>query len=90
MLKLEIKATIVPSKLSEFSKTRETLLEKLDHIQDLKKVSSDQMENKYHIKLLFEENISIDDIKQSAWYTYLIGAIEVLGKENQIEIITTK
>lgn len=89
MLKIEIKATIAENKLSEFSKTRESLLAKLEGAEGLKSLASDQLENNYHIKLMFEEYVLINDVKQSPWYIYLLGAIQVLGKENHIEIFTT-
>lgn len=88
MLKIEITAIIAENKLSEFSKTRDSLLAKLENINGLKSLASDQLQNKYHIKLLFNDDVLIDEVKQSAWYTYLVGAIEVLGDGNEIEIST--
>ncbi len=88
MLKIEITATIAENKLNEFSKTRDSLLAKLENIKGLKSLASDQLQNRYHIKLVFEDDVRIYDIKQSAWYTYLVGAIEVLGDGNNIEIST--
>ena len=90
MLKIEIKATIAENKLSEFSKARESLLAKLECINGLKSLASDQFQNHYRIKLLFEDEVLVEDVKQSTWYNYLVGAVEVLGKGNKIEISTIR
>lgn len=88
MLLIEIKAIIAEHKLGEFTRTRESLLAKLEGINGLKSIVSDQLENEFHIKLLFEDGLLIDDVKQSSWYTYLLGAIKVLGEGNKIIIST--
>ncbi len=86
MPKIEVSVTIDSNKMEEFVNTRKTLIERLNRIEGLKVLESNQIDNAYQLNLNFNDSESVTDITHSKWFVFLSGAVKVLGDNAKIVI----
>ena len=85
MIQYTIRFELYPEKLNEFTLSWETFCQNTQETEGLNDCNMEEIEvNNFEIVMLWAEQFYLNLFMKGEWYTFLRGAINVLGEESII------
>lgn len=82
MINLEINVDLLPDKHTEFMQSWQTFIEHIKNTNGLEGFELNQSDDHCRILLRWHEKQHLNEFTSNKWYSFIMGAVKVLGAES--------